>query len=164
MTPGEPGVIPTSRQVNGTSCIDSVTLAPAPVQHLMTFNRFHIRSYREPMCFFILCISLLSLLAISAGSHAHEGRASYYASKFQGRKTASGEHYDADALTAAHRSLPFGTQIRVINLHNDRSVIVRINDRGPYVKGRIIDLSRRAARQLGMLDAGTAHIRIEYLE
>lgn len=88
------------------------------------------------------------------------GMASYYAHKFQGRKTASGERYDKDALTAAHPNLPFDTIVRVVNLRNGKSVDVRINDRGPFVKGRIIDLSYAAAKQVGMIRAGVVKVSV----
>ncbi|OHV11224.1 hypothetical protein BH688_07845 [Kushneria phosphatilytica] len=91
------------------------------------------------------------------------GEASYYASRYVGQQTASGERLSAQQLTAAHRSLPFGTRVRVTNLDNDRHVIVRINDRGPFTRGRIIDLSPLAARRLGMLRSGTAPVRLEVL-
>lgn len=91
------------------------------------------------------------------------GIASYYARRFHGRVTASGELHDEDALVAAHRTLPFGTRVRVTHLATERSVVVRINDRGPYAPGRILDLSRRAARELGFLDAGLARVRIDVL-
>jgi len=87
------------------------------------------------------------------------GLASWYGD----RHTASGERFHAGALTAAHRRLPFGTFVRVTNLRNNRSTIVRINDRGPYAKGRIIDLSKRAAVDLAMIDSGTARVRLEVL-
>jgi len=86
--------------------------------------------------------------------------ASFYADRFQGRRTASGERYDRNAYTAAHRRLRFGTRVQVIRLDNGRSVTVRINDRGPFVKGRIIDLSRAAAEALGMLQAGVVKVRV----
>lgn len=92
------------------------------------------------------------------------GEASYYAAAFAGRKTAGGEKYDPRRRTAAHRTLPFGTRVKVTNLGNGRAVVVRINDRGPFVKGRIIDLSRRAAEEIGMIDAGTAKVRVEVVE
>lgn len=92
-----------------------------------------------------------------------EGYASWYGPGFHGRRTANGERYNQNALTAAHKSLPFDTKVRVINLENDREVIVRINDRGPYVRGRIIDLSKKAAKELAMLGSGTAKVRIESL-
>lgn len=89
------------------------------------------------------------------------GDASYYADKFIGRTTASGEAYDPDAMTAAHRSLPFGTRVRVTRLSTGESVVVRINDRGPFVRGRIIDLSHAAARELAMLREGVVPVMIE---
>ncbi len=81
-----------------------------------------------------------------------------------GQRTASGELHDQNAMVAAHRSLPFGTHIRVTNLRNNKQVTVRINDRGPFVRGRIIDLSRAAAERIGMIDQGVARVRIETLE
>lgn len=91
------------------------------------------------------------------------GRASWYGPKFHGRKTASGEVYDMDGISAAHRELPFGTRLRVTHLDNGRSVEVVVNDRGPFVDDRILDLSRGAARQLGMVAAGVADVEIEIL-
>ncbi len=93
-----------------------------------------------------------------------EGVASYYADQFHGRRTANGETFDMHAMTAAHRSLPFNTRVRVTNLDNGRSVVVRINDRGPFVEGRIIDLSYGAAGAVGMIGPGTARVRLEVLE
>jgi rare lipoprotein A len=89
------------------------------------------------------------------------GKASYYANKFQGRKTASGERFDQNAKTAAHRTLPFGTKVKVTNVKNGKSVVVRINDRGPFVKGRIIDLSRSAFERIGNLRSGVISVNIE---
>jgi peptidoglycan lytic transglycosylase len=88
------------------------------------------------------------------------GLASYYARGFNGYKTASGERYRSDKLTAAHPTLPFGTVVKVVRVSNGRTVVVRINDRGPFVKGRIIDLSYAAARKLGMLADGLAKVRV----
>ncbi|WP_378110635.1 septal ring lytic transglycosylase RlpA family protein [Chromohalobacter sarecensis] len=96
----------------------------------------------------------------TSGATAERGLASYYHDRYQGRQTASGEPYDAQALTAAHRNLPFDTRVRVTNLDNERQVTVRINDRGPFTEGRVIDLSRRAAERLDMLDDGTAPVRV----
>jgi rare lipoprotein A len=93
-----------------------------------------------------------------------EGIASYYADEFHGRLTANGETYDMNALTAAHQSLPFNSRVRVTNLDNGRSVVVRINDRGPFVEGRIIDLSLGAAKAVGLIGPGTARVRLEVLE
>lgn len=91
------------------------------------------------------------------------GEASFYADKFHGRPTASGERFDNGRLTAAHRTLPFGTKVRVTNLANGRSVVVRVNDRGPFVKGRIIDLSRAAAQRIDMVRAGVVRVKVEPL-
>lgn len=93
-----------------------------------------------------------------------EGEASWYGPGFHGRRTASGEVYDMEAMTAAHRELPFGSRVRVINLDNGRETRVRINDRGPFARGRVLDLSRAAAREIDMLGSGTARVRIEVLE
>ncbi|MBN2443029.1 MAG: septal ring lytic transglycosylase RlpA family protein [Spirochaetales bacterium] len=88
------------------------------------------------------------------------GYASWYGGKFQGRYTASGEIYDMNKLTAAHKTLPFGTFVKVINIENGKSIVVKINDRGPFVEGRIIDLSRAAAEEVGMLKSGIAKVLI----
>jgi len=92
-----------------------------------------------------------------------KGIASWYGGKFHGRQTASGERYDMNKMTAAHKTLPFGTRVRVTNLDTGRKVVVRINDRGPFVRGRIIDLSRAAARKMDMIQAGTAKVLVEVL-
>ena len=89
------------------------------------------------------------------------GQASWYGAAHHGKRTASGAIYDQTKLTAAHRSLPFGTRVMVTNLSNGKSVEVEITDRGPYAGNRIIDLSRAAAQALGMVDAGTASVRLE---
>ncbi len=93
-----------------------------------------------------------------------EGVASYYADEFHGRKTSNGETYDMNALTAAHRTFPFGTRVRVTNLENNKTVIVRVNDRGPFKEGRIMDLSLGAAKVLGVIGTGTARVRLDVLE
>ena len=90
------------------------------------------------------------------------GIASWYGHDFHGNSTANGERYDMDALTAAHRTLPMPTIVRVTNLENGRSIRLRVNDRGPYARGRIIDLSRRAAQLLGFQDRGTARVRVQF--
>ena len=92
------------------------------------------------------------------------GIASYYAAKFHGRRTASGEKFSQKVLTAAHLTLPFGTLLKVTNLQNMKSVIVRVNDRGPHVRGRIVDLSRAAAELIGMRHTGTARVELEILK
>jgi rare lipoprotein A (peptidoglycan hydrolase) len=97
-------------------------------------------------------------------SDREEGMASYYADEFNGRKTSNGEVFDMDSLTAAHRSLPFNSTVKVTNLDNGMSVNVRINDRGPFVEGRIIDLSLAGAKAIGMIGAGTARVSLEVIE
>jgi rare lipoprotein A len=101
--------------------------------------------------------------APSAGDNApvQRGLASWYGPRFHGEPTAQGELFNMNALTAAHRSLPLGTRVRVTHLENGRSVVVRINDRGPYKRGVIIDLSRRAANEIGMVRQGRARVRVE---
>ena len=93
----------------------------------------------------------------------YSGKASWYGPGFHGRRTANGEVFNSNDLTAAHRSLPFGTKVRVTNMNNGSSVVVRINDRGPFVKDRIIDLSAGAARSINMIGSGVAPVRVEVL-
>ncbi|MDH1007750.1 septal ring lytic transglycosylase RlpA family protein [Pseudomonas nicosulfuronedens] len=100
---------------------------------------------------------------VSGRGYRAEGTASYYGKAHHGKRTASGERFNQNALTAAHRTLAFGTRVRVTNLDNGRSVVVRINDRGPFGRGRIIDVSKAAAEQLNMLRSGTARVRLEGL-
>ena len=88
------------------------------------------------------------------------GLASYYGKKFHGRRTASGERFNMHAMTAAHRNFKFGTRVNVTNLQNNRSVTVRINDRGPFARGRIIDLSYAAAKKIGMIADGVVRVKI----
>ena len=90
------------------------------------------------------------------------GKASFYADKFNGRQTASGEIFRQNKRTAAHKILPFGTKVRVTNTANGKTVKVRINDRGPFVAGRIIDLSKKAARKINMVNAGVVSVKISY--
>ena len=98
------------------------------------------------------------------GRFTEFGLAGYYGNEFQGTSTANGEIYDRNALTAAHRELPFGTQVRVTNMESGNQVVVRINDRGPRDETRILDLSEQASQKLGIIDSGTARARIEVLE
>ena len=130
----------------------------------LLFRRFRLRGL-------LLALALgLTLTACAGGSRitaapgqADTGWASYYAGKFIGRPTANGEIYDPEGMTAAHRTLPFNTMLRVTRLSSGDSVLVRINDRGPFVRGRIIDLSRGAARRLGMITDGIARVEIRVL-
>ncbi|TAK54746.1 MAG: septal ring lytic transglycosylase RlpA family protein [Bacteroidetes bacterium] len=93
-----------------------------------------------------------------------EGVASYYADPYHGRKTSNGETYDMYEMTAAHQTLPFNTKVKVTNLDNQKTTVVRINDRGPFAKDRIIDLSVAAAREIDMIGPGTARVRLEVIE
>ena len=118
-------------------------------------------------------LGTLALFSFLAGCASHDidprgydqtGTASYYGSRHHGKRTASGEAFNQHSLTAAHRQLPFGTRVKVTNLKNDESVVVRINDRGPHTRGRLIDLSREAADEIGMLRSGTARVRVQALD
>ncbi len=100
----------------------------------------------------------------AAKGFSETGVASWYGKKFHGRKTASGERYNQNKMTAAHRTLPFGTRVRVKNRDNGKSVVVTINDRGPFKKGRVIDVSRAAAKNLDMIGSGTARVSITALD
>jgi len=110
---------------------------------------------------FLLSLSVV-LFASCSRKVTQSGKASYYADSFSGKKTASGERFRQGKRTAAHPTLPFGTKVWVTNIKNGKTVKVRINDRGPFVKGRIIDLSKKAARKLGMLQDGVGEVRIRY--
>jgi rare lipoprotein A len=118
----------------------------------------------ERKAFGIICSTVLFLVFSLGTAAAFEvGTASWYGGKFQGRKTANGEIFDTNKFTAAHRTLPFHTKVKVTNLENGKTTTVRINDRGPFVRGRIIDLSRAAAKELDMIHSGTAKVRIEII-
>ena len=110
-------------------------------------------------------ITLSMLLLFQLGiAQVQTGKASFYADKFEGRPTASGDIYKHSLPTAAHRKLPFGTKVRVTNLSNNRTAIVTINDRGPFIRGRIIDLSRSVAQSLDVIESGVTDVRIEVLD
>jgi len=110
----------------------------------------------------MIIIYLLSCCLLgNSSSYIEYGQASYYSDEFQGRKTASGETYNKWDFTCAHKKLPFGTKLKVTNLKNGRSVAVRVNDRGPWIKGRIIDLSYAAAKKLDMIKDGVVKVKIE---
>lgn len=136
-----------------------------------------LRREKKDLSHWIIGIGLLSLLLGGcAGStvspqpdpgllgYTESGKASYYAMKYQFRKTASGERFNQAALTGAHRTLPFGTRVRVTNVANAKSVTVRINDRGPFVEGRVIDLSRAAFSRIGNLASGIIEVRLDIVE
>jgi hypothetical protein len=126
-------------------------------------------------CVFCLAFSWVMLIALLAGCGAPRdagvpnvgevqfGIASWYGEKFHGRTTASGEKFDMHKLTAAHKKLPLGTIVRVTNIKNGRTVTVKINDRGPYKRGRVIDLSYAAAKKIGMVEDGITRVRLEII-
>lgn len=109
--------------------------------------------------FFLFSISIFSQIGL-----IQNGKASFYNDRFQGAKTASGEKYDMNSYTAAHRELAFQTKIKVTNLKNNRSVVVRVNDRGPFSHSRIVDLSKIAAKEIGMIEDGVINVRLEVVE
>jgi rare lipoprotein A len=119
----------------------------------MTFSHFFINTF---------VFAILSVLAYSGFAEEVKGQASYYADSLQGNKTASGEPYDRKAMTAAHRTLAFGTKVKVTYLKTGKTVEVTINDRGPHVKDRIIDLSGAAADALGLKDDGVGEVEIAF--
>ena len=121
----------------------------SPLMYSLTSHLLPLTSYLSP------------LTSKTNAQGVQTGKASYYAKKFSGRKTASGERLHHDSLTCAHRTYPFGTQLKVTNPANGKTVIVRVTDRGPYVKGRIIDLSVRAAKELGIIAQGIAPVIVE---
>ena len=122
-----------------------------------------MRSYRFiiPAINFIFILGILCSMT-SCIYTSKTGLASYYADYYQGRQTANGEIFDHDKYTAAHKKLPFGTKVLITNLSNQKQVMVRINDRGPFVKKRIIDLTKKAARELDLIGPGVAKVRIRY--
>lgn len=114
--------------------------------------------------YFILLINLLASCGGSKNAFTQSGQGSYYADKFNGRPTASGTPYRPGQMTAAHNTLPFGTRIKVTNVKNGRSVKVTVNDRGPHVKGRIVDVSRKAARKLDLVEAGVVPVQLKVIK
>ena len=112
----------------------------------------------------ILALGVLSSCGTSKNAFTQSGQGSYYADKFNGRPTASGAPYRPGQMTAAHNTLPFGTRIKVTNVKNGRSVKVVVNDRGPHVKGRIVDVSRKAARKLDLVEAGVVPVQLKVIK
>ena len=117
-----------------------------------------------PLAWVLMVLVLLPCFAASAGSVSQRGVATWHDPSGSGRHTASNRLWSGGELIAAHRTLPLGSKIRVVNLSNDRSVVVEIRDRGPYLQGRIIDVSRRAAKELGLLETGIAKVRLEAVD
>ncbi len=150
-------MVATPLEIHSTLFLRQLWLSPS---HSRKGHFFEEGSRMRVLCFSLfLGLALLGSSA-SADGDVTSGEASYYHDKFQGRKTASGEAYDKDALTAAHRTLPFGTRLRVTRIDTQQSVLVRVNDRGPAKSARVIDLSRKAAEELGLLTAGVANVDI----
>lgn len=127
-------------------------------------NFYHLGIERKIMCGLWGMASGLLLLVGCSRKITESGQASFYGAGdgFNGKKTANGETFNKNKLTAAHKTLPFGTIVKVTNLSNGQSVKVRINDRGPFVKGRIIDLSEKAAKKIDMRTKGVADVRLKY--
>ena len=115
------------------------------------------------MKYLLLVLTLFLGITIAGQTFTQTGKASFYASKFEGRMTASGEIFSNEKMTAAHKELAFGTKVKVTNLENQKSVVVTINDRGPFIKGRIIDLSQKAAKKLNFFKKGTIRVKIEII-
>ncbi len=122
---------------------------------------------KKIVTFLTLLVTLLFTTNVMAktkvNQHSTRGEASYYAGFHHGKKTASGERFNMHSLTAAHRTLPLGSKIKVTNLNNGKEVVVRVNDRGPYAKGRVLDVSLGAAKKLDMIKTGTTKVSIQIL-
>lgn len=112
---------------------------------------------------FLALLFLMLLGACTAGRYTEEGKASYYSNKLAGRKMANGAKYRPGKMTAAHKTLPFGTKVKVTNPKTRQSVKVTITDRGPYAHGRVIDLSQKAARKLDIIDVGVAPVKLKVI-
>lgn len=117
-------------------------------------------NYKRYLLFFLFVVTGFTALQ----AQTQRGKASYYTKKWTGRKTASGERLHHDSMTCAHKKYPFGTLLRVVNTTNQKSVIVRVNDRGPYRKGRIVDLSWGAAKAIGMLQRGIVPVTVDVVK
>jgi rare lipoprotein A len=112
----------------------------------------------KKITFLLLAMSFIMTSTIVFGQEIQKGKASYYANKFHGRRTSDGSIYHRDSMTCAHRTLPFGTLLKVRNVKNGKEVIVKVNDRGPFCQGRIVDLSYAAAKELGIISSGVASV------
>ena len=121
-----------------------------------------MKSTRLFLLLTVLAMSCHRKLHSSVAGRTETGMASFYSESYNGKKTANGEIYNSAELTAAHKKLPFGTNVKVTNLSNGKTVKVRINDRGPFVAGRIIDLTRKAAKKIDMINAGVVNVKITY--
>jgi rare lipoprotein A len=139
---------------------DNAAFYRSPVEMPLTKNITSLAGLLGGIGLLMLASCATTPAPTTESGGAEVGIASYYADRFHGRQTASGERYDRNAYTAAHRRLPFGTKVQVTRLDTGSSVEVRINDRGPFVKGRVIDLSYAAAKKLGMLRRGVVRVRV----
>lgn len=122
------------------------------------------RGKTKQMTFKSTLLFLAAILTFTLSQQAlaqADGKASYYGSKFHGRRTSDGSRYHKDSLTCAHRTLPFGTLLKVTNKKNGKEVVVKVTDRGPYVRGRVVDLSFAAAKEIGMISSGVASVEVE---
>ena len=122
------------------------------------------RTRLRPLPWAVGLLALVSACGSSKTAFTQSGQGSYYADKFAGRATASGVPYRPGQMTAAHNTLPFGTRIKVTNVRNGKSVKVTVNDRGPHVKGRIVDVSGKAARKLDLIDAGVVPVQLKVIK
>ncbi len=114
------------------------------------------------LLYLVLLLASITTFSSCGKFITETGKASYYGDDFNGKKTANGQPFNKNALTAAHKTLPFGTVVKVTNLSNGKTVTVTINDRGPYAKGRIIDLSEKAAANIDMINQGVAQVKLKY--
>jgi len=127
-------------------------------------KNFKLISFYSILSLFLFGCSTTQINPYDNVGYTESGKASYYAMKYHNRKTASGERLNQNAKTGAHKKLPFGTRVKVTNIRNGKSVIVRINDRGPFVRGRIIDLSRKAFKQIGDIRSGLLDVKIKVID
>ena len=112
----------------------------------------------------VIVLVIMVSATLGLGAQTYQGKASFYGPGFHGKKCANGQVFDMNKLTCAHKTLPFGTMLKVTNLKNGKSTIVEVTDRGPYIKGRIIDLSKAAAEEIDMINAGVANVEIEVMK
>jgi rare lipoprotein A len=120
-----------------------------------------VRTQQATLIAIVVTLATLSMIGSAAAQAREEGVANFYSDRFEGKKTASGELYDKNALTAAHKKLPYGTKVKVTNVANGKSVVVTVNDRMASSNSAVIDVTRRAAEDLGFIDAGRAKVTIE---
>lgn len=119
---------------------------------------------RQSLCTLSLFVMAAFFSSFAISTVEEYGKAGYYADSLHGRKTASGEKYDKNDLTCAHKSLPYGTKVRVTRLDNKKSVVVRVNDRGPFIDGYVVDISRKAAEEIGLIKDGITRVKVEVVE